>query len=162
VCCRDWDPDERWTIHLPGAFESRANARGLPASRERGWTRDGRFLTRILEALRRLDRHGDRPRRQPAPWPAHVLAQLWSGGLFSRGAMPQAQVQQPALRGFWCRLNADLVIYGASDPKAKVSIQGQPIQLRKDGTFSIRMTSPRNPEPTFEFTSPTGWRPEPS
>lgn len=39
-------------------------------------------------------------------------------------------------RNFFMHVNAELIIYGGTDPKAKVRIDGEPIQLRPDGTFS--------------------------
>lgn len=43
-------------------------------------------------------------------------------------------------RGFFMHVNAELIIYGGTDPKAKVKIDGQEIQLRPDGTFSYHFT----------------------
>jgi len=45
-------------------------------------------------------------------------------------------------RGFWFNVNAELVIYGATEPDAKVTIGGRPIRLRPDGTFSYRFALP--------------------
>ncbi len=51
-----------------------------------------------------------------------------------------APEQRPA--GFWFSINAELVLYGATEPDATVTIGGQPIQLRPDGTFSCRLALP--------------------
>ncbi|HTL57389.1 MAG TPA: DUF4912 domain-containing protein [Candidatus Limnocylindrales bacterium] len=45
-------------------------------------------------------------------------------------------------KGFWFGVNAELVIYGATDPSAQVAIGGRPIRLRPDGTFSYRFALP--------------------
>ncbi len=45
-------------------------------------------------------------------------------------------------KGFWFTINAELVIYGATEPNAEVSIGGRRIQLRPDGTFSYRFALP--------------------
>jgi len=45
-------------------------------------------------------------------------------------------------RGFWFNVNAELVLYGATEPDAKVSIGGREIKLRHDGTFSFRFALP--------------------
>ncbi len=45
-------------------------------------------------------------------------------------------------RGFWFNVNAELIIYGATEPDAKVTLGGRAIQLRKDGTFSFRFALP--------------------
>jgi hypothetical protein len=44
--------------------------------------------------------------------------------------------------GFWFEVNAELTIYGATDPSAQVTVGGHPIQLRPDGTFSYRFSLP--------------------
>ncbi len=44
--------------------------------------------------------------------------------------------------GFWFSLNAELVIYGATESNASVTIGGLPIDLRPDGTFSCRFSLP--------------------
>ncbi|HAV62632.1 MAG TPA: hypothetical protein DCY13_09730 [Verrucomicrobiales bacterium] len=49
---------------------------------------------------------------------------------------------KPGARGFWFNVNAELVIYGATEPDAAVTIGGRPIRLRKDGTFSYRFALP--------------------
>lgn len=48
----------------------------------------------------------------------------------------------PGARGFWFNVNAELIIYGATDPAAKVQIGGRPIRLRPDGSFSYRFALP--------------------
>ncbi len=45
-------------------------------------------------------------------------------------------------RKFWFQLDAELIIYGATDPAARVSLQGQPVKLRSDGTFTMRFSLP--------------------
>jgi hypothetical protein len=44
--------------------------------------------------------------------------------------------------GFWVNINAELVIYGATESDASVTIGGRPIQLHPDGTFSFRFSLP--------------------
>jgi uncharacterized protein len=45
-------------------------------------------------------------------------------------------------RGFWFNVNAELIIYGATEPDAKVTIGDRKIKLRPDGTFSFRFALP--------------------
>jgi hypothetical protein len=45
-------------------------------------------------------------------------------------------------RGFWFNVNAELIIYGATEPDAKVTIGDRPIKLRPDGSFSFRFALP--------------------
>jgi uncharacterized protein YfaP (DUF2135 family) len=61
------------------------------------------------------------------------------------------------VKGFWVRVNADLVIHGATEPKSAVVIQGQPVSVRKDGTFSLRVAMPAGSQTiTVEVTAPDG------
>jgi hypothetical protein len=45
-------------------------------------------------------------------------------------------------RGFWFNVNAELIIYGATEPDAKVTIGDRAIKLRPDGSFSYRFALP--------------------
>jgi hypothetical protein len=49
--------------------------------------------------------------------------------------------EQP-VRGFWFNINAELIVYGATEPTATVTIGGRPIRLRPDGSFSYRFALP--------------------
>ena len=52
-----------------------------------------------------------------------------------RRGIPQAQA-------FWLNINAELVVYGATEPDARVTVGGRAIQLRPDGSFSYRFAFP--------------------
>jgi hypothetical protein len=45
-------------------------------------------------------------------------------------------------KGFWFNINAELIIYGATERNAKVTIGGREIKLRPDGSFSFRFALP--------------------
>jgi hypothetical protein len=45
-------------------------------------------------------------------------------------------------KGFWFNVNAELIIYGATEPDATVTIGDRVIKLRSDGTFSFRFALP--------------------
>jgi hypothetical protein len=45
-------------------------------------------------------------------------------------------------RGFWFILDCELIVYGATEPDARVTLQGREIKLRPDGTFSLRFALP--------------------
>lgn len=45
-------------------------------------------------------------------------------------------------RKFWFQLDAELIVYGATEPNARVTLQGEPVQLRADGTFTMRFSLP--------------------
>jgi hypothetical protein len=53
-------------------------------------------------------------------------------------------------RGFWFNINAELIIYGATEPDAKVTIGDRAIKLRPDGSFSFRFALPDG-----EYSLPT-------
>ncbi len=70
--------------------------------------------------------------------PQPVQPNLWSG------AIPNisSPVAGPQQKSFWFNVNAELVVYGATEPGAQVSIGGRPIRLRPDGTFTFRFALP--------------------
>ena len=86
------------------------------------------------------------------------------GQLLSQRAVPGSRssgnlsgMTRPSVRGFWCRVHTDVIVYGATDPKARVLIQHQPVAVRKDGTFSLRLTLPEGTQTvTIEATSSDG------
>jgi hypothetical protein len=45
-------------------------------------------------------------------------------------------------KGFWFNVNAELIVYGATEPDATVVIAGRKIKLRPDGSFSYRFSLP--------------------
>jgi hypothetical protein len=62
-----------------------------------------------------------------------------SGG--AAGSSPLGGEMERA-KNFWFNINAELVIYGATEPNAKVTLGGHQIKLRSDGTFSFRFALP--------------------
>ncbi len=65
-----------------------------------------------------------------------------SPGLASSPTSPFGGGGEAAAKGFWFNVNAELIIYGATEPKAKVTLGGHEIKLRSDGTFSFRFALP--------------------
>jgi len=62
----------------------------------------------------------------------------WSGAVSSFSS-PFGGMER---KGFWFNVNAELIIYGATEPNAQVTIGGRVIKLRPDGTFSYRFALP--------------------
>ncbi len=60
------------------------------------------------------------------------------GGISSTAGGPPA----PPAKPFQLKVNAELVIYGATEPDAVGSIAGRPVTLRPDGSFSCRFALP--------------------
>ena len=63
----------------------------------------------------------------------------WSGAVSSFSS-PLGGMERR--KGFWFNVNAELIIYGATEPAAEVTIGGRVIKLRPDGTFSYRFALP--------------------
>jgi len=82
---------------------------------------------------------GSSPVKLKQAWQERIKHELGSGALSS--------VSSPTLRkvkpkGFWLVVNTELILYGATEPDAKVTVQGRPVSLRPDGTFSLRFALP--------------------
>ena len=45
-------------------------------------------------------------------------------------------------REFHFEIDAELIVYGSTEPNAKVTLQGEPVQLRPDGSFTVRFSLP--------------------
>ena len=70
-----------------------------------------------------------------------IIAALAGPGGVSSISSPQGGA--PASPGgFWFNLNAELIVYGATEPTASVTIGGRPVKLRPDGSFSYRFALP--------------------
>jgi len=55
---------------------------------------------------------------------------------------PGGEMRKVRGRNFWFKVNAELIVYGATEPDAKVTVAEQQIKLRPDGTFSFRFSLP--------------------
>ncbi len=71
--------------------------------------------------------------RLKRPLASPTVPGLGSGGM---------QIVGPKGRKFWFHLDAELIVYGATEPTAKVTIQGEQVHLRPDGTFTLRFSLP--------------------
>ncbi len=64
--------------------------------------------------------------------------QVTSGGISSGASF----YRRPSERKFWLAVNCELIVYGATEPDARLTVQGKDIKLRKDGTFTLRFALP--------------------
>jgi uncharacterized protein len=64
--------------------------------------------------------------------------QITSGGISSAASF----YRKPAERKFWLVVNTELIVYGATEPDAKLTVQGKPVTLKQDGTFTLRFALP--------------------
>ena len=58
-------------------------------------------------------------------------------GSFGAGALGGVRKQD-----FHFQIDAELIVYGSTDPSAKVSLQGEPVPVRQDGSFTLRFGLP--------------------
>ncbi|MDG2990088.1 DUF4912 domain-containing protein [Candidatus Synechococcus calcipolaris G9] len=69
---------------------------------------------------------------------------LWAlptvSGLTMSGVGFSASAAPIRPRQFWLVADAELIVYGATEPDATVTIGGQPIKLNPDGTFRFQMS----------------------
>ncbi|MBI5637595.1 MAG: DUF4912 domain-containing protein [Nitrospinae bacterium] len=63
-----------------------------------------------------------------------------SGAVSSFAGSPTRPTRKPDQ--FWFRLDCELIVYGATEPDANVTLAGQTMQLRPDGTFTARFALP--------------------
>jgi len=71
---------------------------------------------------------------------ARLEEQLSSEGVSSFGSGELMPEQKE--RGFRLRVATELILYGATEPDARVTIQGKLVKLRRDGTFTARFALP--------------------
>lgn len=117
------------------------------------WTADQeRVLAEILstDAMQRIwigsQEITELIRRQLAQELASQAAAARAGVTSSPAEAPGA-VSSPTAgrqpeRGFWFDVNVELIVYGATEPGASVTIGGRPIRLRPDGSFGYRFALP--------------------
>ncbi|MGD9140202.1 MAG: DUF4912 domain-containing protein [bacterium] len=68
-------------------------------------------------------------------------AEIGSGAPGSMGVTSPGVAAEKG-RGFWFRVGTELIVYGATEADAKVTVQGREVPLRPDGTFSLRFALP--------------------
>lgn len=72
------------------------------------------------------------------PWPGSETARQREAGL----------VGQERHRSFWLEVGVDVIVYGRTEPDAKVTFMNKPIGLTPDGRFRFRFTLPNG---RFDF-----------
>jgi len=68
-------------------------------------------------------------------WALPTMSGLTMSGVGFSASMPPIRV-----RKFWLIADAELIVYGATEPDATVYVNGVPIQLNPDGTFRFQMS----------------------
>jgi hypothetical protein len=96
----------------------------------------------ITELIRRQLIH------EAGPTAAGELGELAPGAPTSPSGAVVSGISSPTgkeagkPKGFWFNVNAELIVYGATERDATVSIGGRKIKLRADGSFSYRFALP--------------------
>jgi hypothetical protein len=67
------------------------------------------------------------------------VKQALSSGAPSSMASPVKKIPE---RKFWLMLDCELIVYGATEPDATVTVQDREIKLRPDGSFTLRFALP--------------------
>lgn len=72
----------------------------------------------------------------PLPTPSGMgMSGIGMSGVGFSASMPPIRPRQ-----FWLVADAELIVYGATEPDATVTIAGRPIKLNPDGTFRFQMS----------------------
>jgi hypothetical protein len=143
-----------WYIDIGAAGRSWCVDLGLILS-------DGRFITILRSNVVQTPLDGP-SRITDEEWmiPDDMFAKLYgmgfglgrtspAGGVWRKSivsspgiASMASPVKKAAPRSFWLEVNCELIVYGATVPTAKVTVQNKPIALRRDGTFTLRFALP--------------------
>lgn len=73
-------------------------------------------------------------------WAVPTMSGLTMSGVGMSGVGFSASMPPIRPRQFWLIADAELIIYGATEPDATVTIGGRPIKLNPDGTFRFQMS----------------------
>lgn len=77
---------------------------------------------------------GSSPVKVKGLWEERLKREITSGAVSSLSS----PVRTAEARDFWLMVNTELIVYGATEPGAKVTVQAKEIKLRPDGTFTLR------------------------
>ncbi len=73
-------------------------------------------------------------------WAVPTMSGLTMSGAGMSGVGFSASMPPIRPRQFWLVADAELIVYGATEPDATVTIGGRPIKLNPDGTFRFQMS----------------------
>ncbi|NET50474.1 MAG: DUF4912 domain-containing protein, partial [Merismopedia sp. SIO2A8] len=73
-------------------------------------------------------------------WAVPTVSGLNMSGIGMSGVGFSASMPPIRPRKFWLVADAELIVYGATEPDATVTIGGQPVKLNPDGTFRFQMS----------------------
>lgn len=73
-------------------------------------------------------------------WAVPTMSGINMSGVGMSGVGMSASMPPVRPRKFWLIADAELIVYGATEPDATVTIGGRPIKLNSDGTFRFQMS----------------------
>jgi len=73
-------------------------------------------------------------------WALPTASGMGMSGVGMSGVGFSASMPPIRPRQFWLVADAELIVYGATEPDATVTIGGRPIKLNPDGTFRFQMS----------------------
>jgi hypothetical protein len=97
--------------------------------------------TRIRDGWRGSEELWRHLQKQVLPSLAGAAQLGGSGALMGSGGVAAAK-PAGAPGAFWLQAETELILYGATEPTAKVTVNDEPVQLRADGTFTLRFALP--------------------
>jgi len=90
--------------------------------------------------------NGDiRPERPAGTDPSHAGREHFDDHFrrpLKEAAFGPGAVLPGKLKKFFFDIDAELIVYGKTDPTAAVTLQNEPVKLRPDGTFTMRFSLP--------------------
>jgi hypothetical protein len=125
----------QWTPEQEAALEEIV----MTLTDQRRWISSEEVVLLAAEALRR-DAGAPAAIEALVPSsPAAPFENLEAGG---EAVSSLVKIEAARPRGFWFNINAELILYGATEPDARVELARRPVRLRPDGTFSARFALP--------------------
>ncbi len=79
--------------------------------------------------------------RPPQTLSSHALSSWALAPSSAQHGAPAAGAKVPG-KDFWLVANCELIVYGATEPDATLTVRGEVIPLREDGTFTLRFELP--------------------
>lgn len=81
------------------------------------------------------------------PAPSSFLGASWQGEQQRQQQLPAPKAAGAPRKDFWLVANCELIVYGATEPDAHLTVCGQVVDLRSDGTFTLRFELPDGNHP---------------
>lgn len=77
---------------------------------------------------------------------SYMSSSMGSGTSFTGLSSGQFQPPKDKSKDFWLWVETELILYGATEPDAQVTLMGKPLQLNPDGTFRVHFPFPNGTE----------------